>query len=108
MDSIKIGDKEILLSKHASHRATKRKITLDEIKEAILNARRKIKTSKDNEPDSISFYGRNEVVVVTNLMVTRIITVIKRNKKYSLSKIKERRNKKRLIAKRRYGNRAKK
>lgn len=107
-DKIEVEGKFYRLTAHAKHRARNRKITLEDLKEAISNPRTIRRNHKKGCEDSYRFTGRNDVIIVMNDKKNTIITVHKRNKNYANSKTKQNRNKKRLEFKRLYGNRAKK
>lgn len=105
---IEVNNNFYHLTKHALHRANKRKITLEEIIE-VLNAPKSIRRSRRNGKDDIyTWLGRNEVVLITNVDKSVVISVFKRNKHYAKARAKSKKNKRQLENKRLYGNRARK
>ena len=108
MDGIEINGKIIRLTKHASHRAAKRKITFDEIKEVLVNPKGIRKNNHlDPKEVSYSYLGRTDIVLILNYKKSLIITMLRRSKAYSRSKAKQAKNKRQLAKKRIYGNRIK-
>ena len=108
MDGIKVNGNFYALSRHALSRANKRKITLEEIEEALTAPKKILRLAKKGKDDSLTFIGRNSVSVVVSLDHTTIITVLRRSKQYSQGRHKNRRNARQVKNKRLYGNRAKK
>ena len=108
---VEVNGKVYVLSNHAKHRAEKREISLDEIKEALSNpknCRRVRDTAKEEGAEVYGITGRNYIRVIVNLEHTVIITVLRVNKQYSKNKHKQRKNKRQLNNRKLYGNRAKK
>lgn len=109
--TLEIKGKYYRLTKHALHRANRRKITLEEIIETIANPRRVvlIDADKKNGESRYLYQGRGLISAVLNLDKNTIITLIRRNKEYTKSKNKNRRNdkKRKLKLKKAFGNRAK-
>ena len=101
-----INDIEVRLTKHARHRAKNRKITLDEIKEAILNFKSKRRSQNDDGSFCYIYNGKNKVVVIANEELTLVITVMRLSKAFSKSKAKYIKNKNKVKNKRLFGNRA--
>lgn len=107
MSKIKIGLEEFTLTFHAMQRLGKRKITLQDVEEAIKNPKIEFRRLLDSQ----GFYtlGKNKVKIIFDPTKKIIITVINITKAYHSAKSKSKRNdkKRRLRIKKKYGNRAK-
>ena len=101
-----INDKKYFISKHALHRANRRKVTLGDIIECIYNPRHIHSVDHGKNEKRWCYAGRNHVNVILNFEKTVIITVLRANKEYRASRTKQQRNKNRVKRKRLFGNRA--
>lgn len=108
MDGITINEKIIKITKHALHRANKRKINLEDIKDAYTNYKSFRRCKRVGKEDSFRLLGRNGIILILNLERDVIITLMRDSKQYSRSRYKKEKNKRQLENKRLYGNRAKK
>lgn len=104
---IEVDGKIYILTNHAQHRANNRGISLEEIKEALANPKN-CRRLYSEMGDSYGVTGRNYVRIILNLEKNVIITVLRINKEYAKSRHKQFRNKRQLINRKKYGNRAKK
>lgn len=108
MEGIELNGKICRITKHAAHRAEKRKIKFDDIKEALLNPKNIRKTKRDDPKEStFSYLGNNNIILILNYDKTTIITLMRRNAQYAKSRAKQFKNKRQLELKRQYGNRYK-
>jgi hypothetical protein len=105
---LKVNGIEYILTKHARDRAKKRKITEDDIREAIADTKI-LRPSRAFDTDCSTYVlvGRNKVLLVLDNTKRIIITVHHANKSYHNAKTKCKRNKRQVKNKKLYGNRAK-
>jgi len=108
MESINVDNKIIRITKHALHRANKREITIDDIKDALTNYKSFRRCKLKGKEDSFRLLGRNGIILIINLERDVIITLMRDNKQYARSNYKKIKNKRQLENKKLYGNRAKK
>jgi len=108
MDGIEVNNNFFRLSKHALLRANKRSITLEEIYEALYNPKSIRLNIKEGVSDAYAYIGRNGITVIVNREKSLIITLMRRSKGFSKARMRQKRNKRQVEIKRRYGNRGRK
>ena len=103
---LKIGGIVYKLTNHAKMRMKRRKVSINDLIEALGNIKAKRKQIKENCEDRVLVTGRNDVsAVITKTNV--IVTVYNYKKQYYDSRNKSHFNKKRRQLKKVYGNRLK-
>ena len=98
--------KKVKILRHAKDRMASRKISIDDIKQALLNIKVTRKMKHETKPDSFLVRGKNNLEVILNNECTKIITLHWFNLQLLSSRKKEMKNKKRKQNIKKYGNRA--
>ena len=103
---LKVNNIEYILSKHAKHRMDKRKVSMDDLVEALTNPKYKRIQEKKGCESRYILAGRNKVTVVISLK-NIIVTIYNYKKEYYASNDKCKRNQKSVKLKKKYGSRYK-
>jgi len=105
--SLEINGTDYRITKHALKRMNTRKITIEDLIEAISAPKSIRRQSKAGFEDSFLIIGRNKVNVILNLHKNVVITVHKLNHHYGKVKNKKKKNTKRRDLIKVFGNRVK-